>query len=226
MHALGNQRRMALLLFAASCTNSEPPPPLPTLQTLENMQLEELRLFFLHSSVPLAAADALFIRLMENVRLRRDVVPSLRVLVNMVDSLEDPGALVDQFQINVLMTEALGHPHLVFRLIRRLFDQIESPGLDVQELVADLFLNFFATQGSGNMAKFGCSSAQAREITKNATKVLGRCLNGCAYHDAERLARFLNKFRSHTLLRSRVEAFVGRDPELAREVASVRARLQ
>ena len=185
------------------------------------MQLEELRVFFLHSSVPLAAADALFLRLMENVRLRRDIGPSLRVIVNMIDSLEDPGALFDQLQLNVLMTTALTNPQLVFRIIRRALDQIANPGLDVQELLCDLLLDFFTTSGPKGLSRLGCSPAQARETSRNAARILHRCLNGCAYHDARRLARFLTRFKTHTFLRGRVETFVTRDPELAAEVAGL-----
>ena len=185
---------------------------------LEAMQLEELRVFFLHSSVPLAAADALFLRLMENVRLKRDAKLSLRVIVNMIDSLEDPEALFDQFQINVLMTAALSYPQLVFRILRRALDQIAHPGLDIQELICDLYLDFFSIRGSGSLGAPG----QAREIRQNVTKVLCRCLDGCAYHDARRLARFLGKWKTHTLLRRRVESFIASDPELASEVAGVR----
>lgn len=119
------------------------------------------------------------------------------------------------------MTAALGHPHLVFRIIRRALDQIANPGLDVQELLCDLILDFFALQGPNGLTRLGCSPAQARDANKNVAKILNRCLDGCAYHDAKRLARFLQRFRTHTVLRSRVHTFVTHDPELAAEVASL-----
>lgn len=78
--ALANQRREAMLLFATRCidtTDLSQVPTLPDLETLGVMRLEELRVFFRFSSVPFVAADALFLRLMENVRLKRDVEQSL-----------------------------------------------------------------------------------------------------------------------------------------------------
>ena len=110
---LANQRREVLLLFAAACRSAAGAPQLlalPDLETLGTMRLEELRIFFRQLSIPFMAADALFLRLMENVRLKRDVEASLWVIVNMIDSLEDPEVLFDQLQLNVLMTTALGYP--------------------------------------------------------------------------------------------------------------------
>lgn len=64
---------------------------------------------------------------------------------------------------------------------------------------------------------------QIREINKNAAKILGRCLDGCAYHDVGRLARFLRRFQKPNFPRGRVHAYVVHNPELGREVAALQA---
>ena len=38
---------------------------------------------------------------------------------------------------------------------------------------------------------------QIREINKNAAKILGRCLDGCAYHDVGRLDDSLDPLHGH-----------------------------
>ena len=207
-----------MALLAAVPRGSFQSVRVPSLDELVGLSAQELAAALRDCSVPFAGAEELFALVLGRVAARENIRDGLTALSNMLETLGDPGAVLDAEAVGVLGELLCVYPFEVARLYARISDA--SPGLSpalLAEMAAQL-LRFYASADLRRLSStFQISAQSARRILGYANRFLRRALPRAGCADPEALAAALEK-RSGSQLAKTLHRCVEADPELREAV--------